>query len=41
MKKVRRHAGVLTSVRKIGPELSSKICKFFSSTNPDELLVND
>jgi len=39
--KVRRGAGVLSSVRKIGPELSQKIYKFFTSTNADELLINN
>lgn len=38
---VRRGAGVLSSVRRIGPELSQKIHKFLTSTNPDELIVNN
>jgi hypothetical protein len=38
---VRRGAGVLSNVRRIGPELSQKFHKFFNSTNPNELLVNE
>jgi len=38
---VRRGAGVLTSVRRIGPELSQKVYKFFTSKNSNELLVNE
>jgi crossover junction endonuclease EME1 len=38
---VRRGAGVLASVRRIGPELSQKMHKLFTSTNPEELLVNE
>ena len=38
---VRRGAGVLSSVRRIGPELSQKIHKLFTAFNADELLVNE
>lgn len=35
---VRRGAGVLTTTRKIGPQMSEKIWKLFTSTNGDDLL---
>lgn len=35
---VRRGVGVLANTRKIGPELSSKIYKFFMCSDPDVLL---
>ncbi len=38
---VRRGAGVLSSVRRIGPELSQKVHKLFTSKNPNLLLVNE
>ena len=41
IKKVRRGAGVLSSVRRIGPELSKKVHKFFTTENCELLLVNE
>jgi hypothetical protein len=38
---VRRGAGVLANVRRIGPELSKKLYKFFTSTDPNEIIAND
>lgn len=38
---VRRGAGVLSSVRRIGPELSKKVHKFFTTENCELLLVNE
>lgn len=38
---VRRGAGVLSSVRRIGPELSQKIHKFLTLASPNELIVNN
>ena len=38
---VRRGAGVLSSVRRIGPELSQKIYKFFTTNDSNELLINE
>jgi crossover junction endonuclease EME1 len=35
---VRRGAGVLTTTRKIGPQMSEKIWKLFTSTNGNDLL---
>lgn len=35
---VRRGAGVLTTTRKIGPQMSEKIWKLFTSTNENDLL---
>ena len=35
---VRRGAGVLTTTRRIGPQMSEKICKLFTSTNGNDLL---
>ena len=35
---VRRGAGVLTTTRKIGPQMSEKIWKFLTSSDPNELL---
>lgn len=39
--KVRRGAGVLSNVRKLGPELSKKMHKFFTSLDPNEIIAND
>lgn len=38
---VRRGAGVLSSVKRIGPELSQKIHKFLTKCLPKELIVNN
>nr|QNH68100.1 crossover junction endonuclease EME1 isoform x2 [Brachionus koreanus] len=38
---VRRGAGVLSNVRRIGPELSQKIHKFLTSRSSDQLIVNN
>lgn len=35
---IRREAGILSSSRRIGPELSKKIYKFFNSDDPNEEL---
>lgn len=38
---VRRGAGVLANVRRIGPELSKKLYKFFTSSDPNDIIAND
>lgn len=35
---IRRAAGPMTAIRKIGPELSKKIYNFFTSLNGDDLI---
>ena len=38
---MRRGVGVLSNVRRIGPELSKKIYQFFTSNDSNHVIVNE